>query len=63
MDIRFTWDPVKARNNARRRGVTFTEAVTVFDDAALLVVGQDHAGEPRLVAVGYSSMSLRRGAS
>jgi uncharacterized DUF497 family protein len=57
MDVRFTWDPVKAQSNARRHGVTFAEAVTVFDDAAVLVQGQDHAGEPRLVALGYSRMS------
>jgi uncharacterized DUF497 family protein len=55
MNLRFTWDKAKAAGNARKHGVTFDEAVTVFDDADLLVEGQDHAGEPRLVALGYSA--------
>jgi uncharacterized DUF497 family protein len=32
MSARFTWDPQKAESNARKHGVTFEEAVTVFDD-------------------------------
>lgn len=54
-ELRFTWDAAKATGNARKHGVTFAEAVTVFDDSSVLVEGQDHAGEPRLVALGYSS--------
>jgi uncharacterized DUF497 family protein len=55
--IRFTWDTTKAATNARKHGVTFAEAVSVFDDACMLVEGQDHAGDPRLVALGISSRS------
>jgi len=57
MKVTFTWDAAKAATNARKHGVTFAEAVTVFDDSSVLVEGQDHVGEPRLVALGYSSRS------
>ena len=30
--IRFEWDPVKARTNQRKHGVTFDDAMHVFDD-------------------------------
>jgi hypothetical protein len=31
-EIQFEWDPSKASANARKRGVTFEEARTVFED-------------------------------
>lgn len=55
--VRFTWDDAKAASNERKHGVTFAEAVTVFDDEAVLIEGQDHADEPRLIALGCSSRS------
>jgi uncharacterized DUF497 family protein len=30
--MEFSWDTTKARVNAAKHGVTFTEAATVFDD-------------------------------
>ena len=30
--LRFEWDPVKARTNQRKHGITFEEAGNVFDD-------------------------------
>ena len=55
--IRFTWDPAKARANARKHGVAFEEAQTVFsDEGALLIDDPDHsADENRFVIVGFSS--------
>jgi uncharacterized DUF497 family protein len=36
--LRFEWDPRKARENLRKHGVSFGEAVTAFsDDEALLL--------------------------
>ena len=55
MSVRCTWDPRKAASNARKHGVTFEEASTVFDDPQVLIEGQAHAHEPRLVALGHSS--------
>lgn len=56
MDLEFEWDPPKAAENARKHGVTFTEAGTVFGDAlASYFADPDHSlDEERLVAVGRS---------
>jgi uncharacterized protein len=32
--LEFEWDPAKANANVRKHGVTFTDAMTVFDDPA-----------------------------
>jgi len=53
--IRFEWDPVKARTNQRKHGVTFEEAVNVFDDPRTLVEQDrtdDETGEVRWRALG-----------
>ena len=57
-DLRFVWDPRKARENARKHGVTFEEAQTVFfDDHALLVGDPDHSDEEdRFLLLGISSV-------
>jgi len=55
--MRFEWDPVKAESNARKHGVAFEEAVSVFyDPLATTFPDPDHSeGEARLVTFGYSS--------
>jgi uncharacterized DUF497 family protein len=57
-DLRFVWDPRKSRENARKHGVTFEEAQTVFfDDHALLVGDPDHSDEEdRFLLLGISSV-------
>ena len=57
-DLRFVWDPRKARENASKHGVTFEEAQTVFfDDHALLVGDPDHSDEEdRFLMLGISSI-------
>jgi uncharacterized protein (DUF4415 family) len=42
--IRFEWDPVKARTNQRKHGVTFEDAMDVFEDPCALF-DQDRTGE------------------
>ena len=56
-DLRFVWDPRKAKENARKHGVTFEEAQTVFlDDYALLIADPDHSEqENRFLLLGVSS--------
>jgi len=56
-DLRFVWDPRKARENARKHRVTFEEARTVFlDDYAVLIADPDHSGdEDRFLLLGLSS--------
>lgn len=52
--IQFEWDPAKARANQRKHGVSFDDAMRVFDDPyALFEPDPSHeAGEPRWRAVG-----------
>ena len=56
-DLRFAWDPRKAKDNAKKHGVTFEEAQTVFlDDYALLIADPDHSeDEDRFLLLGVSS--------
>ena len=53
----FEWDPKKADGNARKHGVTFDEASTVFGDLlALLMPDPDHSvGERRYLVLGMSN--------
>ncbi len=53
----FEWDPKKAESNARKHGVTFDEASTLFaDPLALLMPDPDHSlGEERYLVLGTSS--------
>jgi uncharacterized DUF497 family protein len=57
MSLRFQWDPQKAARNARKHGVTFVEAVTVFQDLlAYIFDDEEHSGEKhRELIIGYSS--------
>ena len=56
-DLRFVWDPRKAKDNFRKHGVSFEEAQTVFlDDHALLIDDPDHSDEEdRFLLLGVSS--------
>ena len=51
-----TWDPVKARRNRGKHGVTFALAATVLDDPlALSVPDEDHsATEERWLTLGQA---------
>jgi uncharacterized DUF497 family protein len=54
--LRFSWDPAKAAANARKHGVTFSEAASVFGDT-LSIAGfdPDHSdNEDRYILVGTS---------
>jgi uncharacterized protein len=53
--VRLEWDPPKAEANLRTHGVSFTEAVTVFeDDFALTREDDDAANELRFVTLGLT---------
>ncbi len=55
-DIRFEWDPEKAKANLKKHKVSFEEAVSVFsDERALVVSDPDHSiEEERFVLLGMS---------
>jgi len=53
---RFEWDPVKARTNQRKHGVSFEDAMHVFEDSYALFEQDrtDEAGELRWQAIGFA---------
>jgi hypothetical protein len=57
MSLEFEWDPSKARENARKHGIGFEEALAVFaDPLARIFDDPEHSDEePREIIVGYSS--------
>ena len=56
--VRFEWDPRKAEANRRTHGVSFAEAVTVFeDDFALTREETDAVDERRFVTLGLSNLA------
>jgi uncharacterized protein len=54
--ISFEWDPAKARTNRRKHGVTFEDAMHVFEDPYALFEQDvtDEAGELRWRALGLA---------
>lgn len=56
MSLVFHWDREKADTNARKHGVTFEEAVSVFDDPLARIFADDwHSkAEDREIIIGHS---------
>lgn len=56
--MKFQWDSNKASSNAKKHGVSFEEAVTVFGDPlAVTISDPDHSvGEFRLLTIGQSNL-------
>lgn len=54
--IRFEWDPMKARINQRKHGVSFDDAMHIFEDPYALFDYDrtDEAGELRWQALGLA---------
>lgn len=55
--INFEWYPPKALANWKNHGVSFEEAMTIFGDEQVLIIGDlEHSeGEERSLAIGRSS--------
>ena len=55
--MRFEWDPEKAKQNLKKHGVSFEEALTVFfDPLSATFDDPDHSvGEYRNITIGLSS--------
>ncbi len=53
----YEWNVAKAKANAKKHGVTFVEAATVFPDPmALTFPDPDHSGdEDREITIGYTT--------
>ena len=56
--MQFEWDPRKAEANLRTHGVSFAEAVTVFeDDFALTLEETDAVDQRRFATLGLSNIA------
>jgi len=54
-ELRWVWDPAKAKANESAHGVSFAEAATVLsDDLAITREDPDSNGEQRFVTLGIS---------
>jgi uncharacterized DUF497 family protein len=55
--IKFAWDPAKASLNARKHGVSFDEAQSVFyDESAVQFFDEEHSSaEERFLLLGMST--------
>ena len=55
--MEFEWDPEKAAANAKKHGVEFSEAMTVFGDPLELTIADpDHSeDEQRFLSIGTST--------
>jgi len=54
--VDFEWDPDKAASNFRKHGVRFAEAVTAFEDNAMLAMPDDEPNDERFIAIGMGSL-------
>ena len=56
-ELRFSWDPRKAKSNLRKHRVSFEEAQTVFFDEHALLIDDPEASatEDRFVLLGLSA--------
>lgn len=55
LDLRWVWDPTKAKVNESDHGVSFAEEATVLDDdRAITREDSDSIGEQRFVTLGMS---------
>lgn len=57
--MKFQWDPKKATANLRKHGISFDEAVTVFNDPLALIF-DDHVHsdyEHREIIIGHSLLN------
>lgn len=50
--VSYQWDPAKARSNRKKHGVSFSDAVGVFEDARALTKDDVHPREQRFVTLG-----------
>jgi hypothetical protein len=57
--MRVAWDPRKAASNARKHGVSFDEAATVFaDPLALILEDQTHPENARVIGQSIAARVL-----
>ena len=50
--VSFHWDPRKARSNQQKHGISFADAVAVFEDDLAVTIPDDYPYEERFVTIG-----------
>jgi uncharacterized DUF497 family protein len=55
-NLKFEWDPEKAKKNLKKHGVSFEEASTIFDDPQFIsFLDEEHStDEERIITIGMS---------
>jgi uncharacterized protein len=50
--VSYQWDPAKARANRAKHGISFADAVAVFEDSRAITLDDPHPDENRYVTIG-----------
>lgn len=50
--VSYQWDPAKARANRAKHGISFADAVAVFEDPRAITLDDPHPDEDRYVTMG-----------
>ena len=53
----YQWDPAKARTNRRKHGVSFADAIGVFEDVRAMTRNDPHPREERFVTLGLDLLA------
>jgi uncharacterized DUF497 family protein len=53
----YQWDPNKAKSNLRKHGVSFADAVGVFEDENAVTIQDEHEHEDRFITIGRDFLS------
>ena len=48
----YQWDPNKAKSNLKKHGVSFADAVGVFEDENAITIEDEHPSERRFITIG-----------
>jgi hypothetical protein len=48
----YDWDPNKAKENQKKHGVRFADAVAVFEDENAITIEDEHESEDRFITIG-----------
>ena len=48
----YQWDPNKAKSNLKKHGVSFADAVGVFEDENAITIEYEHESESRFITIG-----------
>jgi uncharacterized DUF497 family protein len=53
----YQWDPNKAKSNLKKHGVSFADAVGVFEDENAITIPDEHESEDRFITIGRDFLS------